>query len=56
MTISIILLTILFPFLGLIYYVFTGKDPIETDILAAPVDITGNFLEWYKKKFGPKDI
>ena len=56
MIISIILLLITFPLIGLIYYVFTGKDPVDTDLFSDPVDITASFLDWYKKKLGPKDI
>ena len=56
MVISIILLVITFPFAGLIYYIFTGKDPVvDADLFAVPVDITTSFLDWYKKKLGPKD-
>jgi hypothetical protein len=38
---------------GPIYYIITGLDPLEQDIIFFFTDIASDFYDWYIDKFGP---
>lgn len=37
---------------GPIYYIITGNDPVNVDIL---LDFASDFKDWYLEKFGPDE-
>lgn len=54
MVITILLLMITFPIWALIYYVITGNDPLNEEVIEFPIQtLFTDFLNWYYEKFGP---
>ena len=51
----IILQLTTFPIFGLLFYTFTGKDPLTEEYMNFSVIYSMKFLDWYKNKFGPND-
>ena len=40
---------------GPIYYIITGLDPLEQDIIFFFINIASDFYDWYINKFGPNE-
>ena len=51
----LLLQLITFPIFGLLFYTFTGKDPLTEKYMDFAVTYSIKFLDWYKDKFGPNN-
>ena len=38
---------------GPIYYIITGLDPLEQDIIFFFINVASDFYDWYIEKLGP---
>ena len=43
-----------FPIFGLLFYTFTGNDPLTEEYMNFSITCSEKFLNWYEDKFGPK--